>query len=70
MKKKYLIEVEDVTNSNEASKLSSNEKSVPNEKSYEFMMHMYDQMFSTIDRSYKNIWEYWSKGVKFNFTPF
>ena len=57
MKKKYLIEVEDVTNSNEASKLLSNEKSVPNEKSYEFMMHMYDQMFSTIDRSYKNIWE-------------
>ena len=57
MKKKYLIEVEDVTNSNEASKLSSNEKSVNSEKSYEFMMHMYDQMFSTIDRSYKNIWE-------------
>ena len=23
----------------------------------EFMMRMYDQMFSTIDRSYKNIWE-------------
>lgn len=57
MKKKYLIEIEDITNSHVPIESLPKEASSHCEESNQFMIHMYDQMFSTIDRSYKNIWE-------------
>ncbi len=57
MKKKYLVEIEDITNSHVPIESLPKEAFSHCEVSNQFMIHMYDQMFSTIDRSYKNIWE-------------
>ena len=61
MKKKFLIEVEDITNSDcSETKENSAENSInsaTNQQTTDFMIHMYDQMFVTIDRTYKNVWE-------------
>lgn len=57
MNKKYLVEIEDITNSHVPIESLPKETSSHCEESNQFMIHMYDQMFSTIDRSYKNIWE-------------
>ena len=47
---KYIVEIEEMAN--------AQKKDVNSDKmSHEFMMHMYDQMFTTIDRRHKNIWE-------------
>lgn len=60
MKKKYIIEVEDVANTlsnTSSSNIETESENVVKKDSTEFMIHMYDQMFNTIDRTYKNIWE-------------
>lgn len=47
---KYIVEIEKITD--------AQKKDINSDKmSHEFMMHMYDQMFTTIDRWHKNIWE-------------
>lgn len=47
---KYIVEIEKITD--------AQKKDINSDKmSHEFMMHMYDQMFTTIDRRHKNIWE-------------